>query len=120
MYCRECGALNLDEAVTCQRCGKGLSSPPAVGPPPLPGSAAPYVPNYLVYAILVTLFCCLPLGIPAIIFSAQVNSKIQAGDIEGAMASSQKAKKWGWTAFGVGIVFTLLYVIISMLSAVGA
>lgn len=44
-------------------------------------------------------------------FSAQVNGKIQAGDIQGAMESSRKAKMWGWWSFGVGLVVTILYVL---------
>ena len=38
------------------------------------------VPNYLVQAILTTLFCCLPLGIVSIVFATQVNSKLSVGD----------------------------------------
>ena len=38
-----------------------------------------YVPNHLVWAILSTLFCCLPLGIVSIVFAAQVNGKLAAG-----------------------------------------
>src|SRR6185503_13035455 len=44
--------------------------------PPL-GAAPP--PNYLTQAIVVTLCCCVPFGIPAIVFAAQVNSKFQQG-----------------------------------------
>jgi hypothetical protein len=50
------------------------------------------VPNYLVFAILVTVFCCLPTGIAAIIYAAQVNTKLQAGDIAGAQQASKNAK----------------------------
>lgn len=75
----------------------------------------PYVPNYLAQAILVTIFCCLPFGIPAIVFAAQVNGKLAAGDYEGARASSRKAKTWTWVAFGVGlgaILISLIFYII--------
>lgn len=72
---------------------------------------APYVPNYLAQAILVTIFCCLPFGIPAIVFAAQVNGKLTAGDYEGAKESSRKAKTWTWVAFGVGLGFMLIWVI---------
>ena len=48
------------------------------------------IPNYLVQAILVTLFCCLPFGVVAIIQAAQVNSKLQAGDVAGARISSER------------------------------
>src|SRR5262245_2690227 len=50
------------------------------------------IPNYLVQSILVTLFCCLPLGIVSIVFAAQVNSKVAAGDYAGAQKASDQAK----------------------------
>jgi len=54
------------------------------------------VPTYLAQSILVTLFCCVPLGIPAIIYAAQVTSKLQSGDVAGALRASQNAKKLCW------------------------
>src|SRR5881397_3328153 len=50
------------------------------------------VPNYLVQAILVTLFCCIPFGIVSIVYAAQVNDKLMRWDYAGAVDSSQKAK----------------------------
>jgi hypothetical protein len=74
--------------------------------------AQPNVPNYLVPAILTTLFCCLPAGIASIVFAAQVNTKLAAGDVAGAIESSNKAKTWAWVSFGVGLVVGVIYVII--------
>ncbi|MCA1719401.1 MAG: CD225/dispanin family protein [Actinobacteria bacterium] len=62
------------------------------------------MPNYLVPAILTTLFCCLPLGIVSIVFAAQVNGKLEAGDRAGALDSSRKARMWAWISFGTGLV----------------
>ncbi len=70
------------------------------------------VPNYLVQSILVTICCCLPLGIVAIVYAAQVNSKLAAGDLVGAQTSSANAKLWCWIAFGIGIAVQLIYVIV--------
>ena len=71
------------------------------------------IPNYLVWTI-VSAFCCLPVAIPAIIFSAQVNSKIAAGDFAGAMASSKNARTFATIGVVVGLLVTGVY-LISML-----
>lgn len=88
-----------------------LAAAVIVAPPPRSAPPAAKVPNYLVQAILVTLCCCLPLGIPAIIFAAQVNGKLAAGDVAGGLESSRKAKLWCWWAFGLGLAAQLAYVI---------
>ena len=47
---------------------------------------------YLVFSILTTLCCCLPLGIAAIVFSSKINSLQNSGDYAGAQAAAKKAK----------------------------
>lgn len=74
--------------------------------------AAP--PNYLVFAILVTIFCCQILGIVSIVFAAQVNSKWQAGDVEGAINASKNAKLWAWIGLASGIAVGLLFALLSI------
>jgi hypothetical protein len=96
----------------------GLPSAPDA-PPPMGGQPRPNVPNHLVPAILCTIFCCLPLGIPAIVFAAQVNTKLQAGDVPGALESSRKAKTWCWVAFWVGIISPLLWIALAGFGAIG-
>ena len=81
------------------------------------GIPAPSIPNYLVQAILCTLFCCLPAGIVAIVYAAQVNSKLGMGDRAGAMQSSQNAKTWVWVSFGVGLGVAVIYGIIIVVAA---
>ena len=68
-------------------------------PPPAPGYNQPSAgvtppPNYLVWAILSTIFCCLPFGIASIVFAAQVNGKYALGDVAGAQDSSAKARRF--------------------------
>jgi hypothetical protein len=83
---------------------------PTATPPPLTAAAPrPVVPNYLVQSILCTLFCCLPFGIPAIVFAAQVNSKLAAGDVAGAQESSRKAKMWCWVSVAGWVLTCLAY-----------
>jgi hypothetical protein len=74
------------------------------------GDKPPKPPNYLVGAILVTLFCCLPFGVASIVFAAQVDSKYNAGDYAGAQAASNKAKTWMWVSLAVGAVAGIIYV----------
>jgi len=97
---------------------------PAVqAPPSFAGAGVPpgtKIPNYLVQAILVTLCCCVPGGIVAIVYAAQVNSKQAAGDIAGAQDSSDKAKMWCWISFGVGLAVNLIVGAIQVFAAAAA
>lgn len=74
-------------------------------------TTAPQVSNNLVWAILSTLFCCLPLGIVSIVFAAQVNTKLAAGDVAGARESADKAKKWAIYSVIAWVVLVVLYLI---------
>jgi len=82
-------------------------------PPPAGGGSAT-VPNYMVPAII-SIFCCWPLAIAAIIFAVQVNNKVQAGDIAGAQEASKKAKMFSFIAIGIGVVLILIYVVMMIL-----
>ena len=113
MFCPQCGATNVDNAVVCAQCGRtfqtgasGTSTTAAPTPLSVTGTVVPpgaTVPNYLAFAILSTIFCCIPAGIPAIVYSSQVNSKLLAGDLVGAQAASNNAKLWCWISFGLGL-----------------
>ena len=83
-------------------------------PPPPPAGGSATVPNYLVPAII-SIFCCWPLAIPAIIFATQVNGKVAAGDIAGAQEASKKAKMFAFIAIGLGLLGILIYVIMLVL-----
>ena len=82
-------------------------------PPPAAGGTAS-VPNYLVPAII-SIFCCWPLAIAAIIFATQVNSKVAAGDVAGAEDASKKAKLFSFIAIGIGL---LCYVVVGLIYGV--
>jgi hypothetical protein len=70
------------------------------------------IPNYLIPAILSTVFCCLPVGVISIIFATQVNSKIASGDITGATESSGKAKMFMFIAVGLGLLSWVVGVVL--------
>jgi uncharacterized membrane protein YvbJ len=110
LYCRKCGAENPDHAVLCVKCGESLQ-------PAAPAAGPQTVPNHLVEAILVTIFCCLIPGIVAIVYAAQVNGKLAAGDYAGAVDSSNKAKTWTRVSFGLGLAAIAVYVIVIVTGA---
>ncbi|MDT0164379.1 CD225/dispanin family protein [Actinotalea sp. AC32] len=93
--------------------GDGYSAPPP--PPGYYGGdggygSTPPPPNHLVWAILTTVLCCLPLGVVSIVFSTQVNTKWAQGDQAGAQVASQRAKTWAIASAVVGLVFAIGYI----------
>lgn len=84
---------------------KGFFNPMHQAPPLAPQTS--HIPNdnfnqhaqrppktYLIESILTTIFCCWPLGIPAIVYASRVEKKFYSGDIAGAERDSANAKKW--------------------------
>jgi hypothetical protein len=86
--------------------------------PPPPAGASASVPNYLIPAII-SLFCCLPLGVVGVIFAAQVNGKVQAGDTAGALDASKKAKMFSFIAIGLGLAGIICYVLFVVIMGIG-
>ena len=71
--------------------------------PPPSSETHDKVPNYLIPAIISAL-CCFPLGIISIIFAAQVNGKVAAGNIAGAQDAAKKAKLFSMIFIILGVV----------------
>lgn len=67
--------------------------------------------SYLVWAILTTLFCCLPLGIVSIVYSSQVDSEWNRGNVENAYRKSRLAKNWAIASACSAVVCFIIYII---------
>jgi hypothetical protein len=127
MFCAGCGTNLKTTDQYCFQCGREtgpagkatrveafatgpLPVPPPSAADPAPGpvrravSMARQIPSYLPQAIVVTLFCCMPLGLVSVVYASQVSGKLQAGDERGAMRSSDHAKNWAWASLIVGLV----------------
>ena len=76
--------------------GQGVYARGPVGFPP---------PSHLVWAILSTFFCCIPIGVVSIVFGSQVSSKWATGDLEGARRASANARTWAIVSAVCGVIF---------------
>ncbi len=112
MYCPKCGVELDANASFCPTCGENLNPTASTAANTTVNAGNQAVPprpeNYLVWAILCTILCCLPLGIVSIIYAADVNSKYDRGDYRGAETASRKAKSWAvWGAIIAAIYYVL-------------
>lgn len=81
-------------------------------PQPIP-EGAEIPPSYLAWSIIVTVICCIPLGIPAIIFSAKTRQAISRGDLVGARKSSDTAQWCIILAIVLGLITMPLQIVFS-------
>lgn len=100
-----------------------MYQPPTQPPPlqPQPAYNAPQWPasgpstakpaNYLVWSIVATVLCCLPIGAVGIYHSIQVDKRWSTGDYAGAARASKTARTLLIVAAAVGVVVGLLYFI---------
>tara|TARA_X000000368_G_scaffold17723_1_gene13963 strand:+ start:2623 stop:3051 length:429 start_codon:yes stop_codon:yes gene_type:complete len=106
-FCSACGAKTKAEQILCIECGASPNAAHFAG-------ASQTVNNQMVKAILVTVLCCLPFGIVAIIKSSEVNGKLAVGDIVGAQMSASSSSNWSNMAIIFGLIFGIFYFFILM------
>lgn len=123
--CTQCGQAIEGDIKFCTNCGAPV--PPAEDPQPQqaynpqPNPQPQYQQpvqqqpigtkpkSYLVLSILATLLCCLPFGIPAIVFAAKVDSNWNAGRYQEAQDASRKAKTWMLVSVILGALILISY-----------
>ncbi len=81
---------------------------------------SPAVSNNLVWAILTTLFCCLPLGIVSIVYAAKVDGLAAAGNIAAAQEAANNAKTWAIWAASAWLILIILYIVLFMVIGISA
>ena len=88
---------------------------PSYGPQPGYGAQQPPMPDtYMVWAVLVTIFCCLVFGIISIVKASQVSSLYHQGRYQEAVAASQDAKKWAMWGAIAGVVVSVIVIILQI------
>jgi hypothetical protein len=70
----------------------------------------------MVEAILCLICCGGVFAIPAIVYAAQVDAKLRAGDYHGAVRSSENAKMWCIIAVCIGVVCGIGSVILQFMA----
>jgi len=68
-----------------------------------------YIPNNLVWAILTTLLCCLPLGIVSIVYAAKVDGLSASGNTAAARDAANSAKNWAIAAAVIGPILLIMW-----------
>ncbi|KAA0702534.1 Synapse differentiation-inducing gene protein 1 [Triplophysa tibetana] len=71
-------------------------------------------PDFLGYSIFTMLFCCLPLGIAALVYSCTAREAVMSGDREIAVNSSRMAYILNNIALGVGLAIITIGIIVGM------
>lgn len=71
--------------------------------------------NLLVWSILSTVLCCLPLGIVAIIQSNKVDTLWAVGDYAGSQEAARQAKLFCLISLGCGILGYIIIFIVSLI-----
>ncbi|WP_294083530.1 CD225/dispanin family protein [Proteiniphilum sp. UBA5384] len=92
--------------------GKIHTPPPPPIQEPTVNDVPPLKPsNWLWQSILVTILCCIPFGIVAIIYATKVDSFYFRGQYEEAERSAQKAKMWVFISIGAALLYVILWII---------
>ena len=130
MKCDKCGFNEAVDGKHCPKCGNlvsgGVREAEAVVDhrSEWRGREAPRpqkkISNNLVIAIIVTLCCCPPFGIPSIVYAARVDTMEKYGDIEGAREASKKANFWAVVGLAAGLLWVVLYTLLSLVPLIMA
>ena len=112
MNCPRCGKENLGNANYCEVCGEKLDDNVTQVQNNSSLQAKPQIKDYMVFSILTTIFCCIPFGIIAIVYSSKVSKLIAAGDFEGASNASRNSKIWNIAALVSGIVLGIICILL--------
>lgn len=66
--------------------------------------------NFLPWAIVSTVLCCLPFGIVAIVYASKVDTLWYAQKQAEAVHAAKQARTWTFVSIGTGLFFVLMYI----------
>ena len=109
MYCKQCGTELHKGTKYCPTCGTPQESETRQE---IRNYECSRPSNHLALAIIVTLMCCIPLGIVSIVYSGKVDTALSKGDISEAESMSRKARNWAIAGIIISIASAIMYFII--------
>ena len=86
MFCTQCGKEIPDNSPHCPFCKHSPAAPAE--------AQEQTINSWLVPAILVTILCCMPFGIVALIYAARVSALAAAGNVAEAQNVARQARNW--------------------------
>lgn len=104
----ELDALFRAEAPPAAVPGRVYSAPQ---PPQQPQAPSEKPDSWLPWAIIATILCCWPLGIPAIVYAAKVDNLWRDGQYDEAVRAARNAKQWTIASIVSGAAIIFIYLI---------
>jgi hypothetical protein len=118
------GILNRLTALTIAPCAIDATHPAGAFPAsmctirgvnaPQGGYPVQQPDSNLVWGILCTVLCCLPLGIVSIVYASKVSGLWTQGRYAEAQTAADNAKKWAIWGAVAGVIVAIIYVIIGV------
>ena len=76
--------------------------------------------NHMIWAVLSTFCCCLPLGIASVYYASKVEPLYNTGDYEGAYKAADNAKKFATWAVIPLVIFIVIYSLILLFAGIAS
>ena len=70
--------------------------------------------TWMLEAILITIFCCLPFGIVGIVYAARVKAAFTTDKFDEAQRLSSEAERWTRIGFILGLILYIFCAIVSV------
>lgn len=114
-FCSNCGSITSDNSIFCPKCGQRVRVILKVQRQDSFASynnleaSKPFKPNSnMLLAIFTTVFCCVPLGVYAIVLANKVDTLYYSGEYKLAEMAAQDSKKWSI----IGILSTAILCVV--------
>ena len=119
MYCKNSGTELPDGTKFCTCCGHDQTM--ESGPVQYASASFGEKPaSYLALSIIVTILCCVPLGIVGIVYASKVDASWNARNYDAAKEYSRKARNWSIAGLVISVLWWVVYAVLIFLGVAWA